>query len=59
MILYTESTFPRASRDDCTRCAGSVQGPFYDVTSQGHRAVLLVCIVGMVGVLGALLMGWL
>ena len=40
--------------------AYSIERPSrYDVTRAGHRAVMLFCAIGIVGIVGAIVIGWL
>lgn len=49
-VIYSESTFPRANRDDCTRAADPLQGPY----EQSYRLADAVIAALLVGVIAAI-----
>lgn len=49
-------TLAEAFPDERAHC---IERPRYDVTRAGHRAVVLFCCIGIVGVVAAIVIGWL
>jgi hypothetical protein len=65
-VIYSESVFPRANRDDCTRAHDPMQGPYrsrpwwhLSASDPADRIVMRACFVLAVVLMAMWCRGWL